>query len=109
MSDGEDEATRAAREGHLLPAFRSAAWDAEVARMVRRSAPVRFSVVGHDPVREDSAVLAWGLDYGDGEVIVDSARDDRRWYLTTPDAVFKYFPRAPADGLQIIWIDPPAN
>ncbi|GAA4923901.1 hypothetical protein LX16_5339 [Stackebrandtia albiflava] len=92
-----------------IPAFRSSAWDVEVERMVRRAAPARFSVVGHDPAKRDSTVLAWGLDYGDGEVIVDSARDDRRWSVTDPEAVFKYFPRAPTDGLQIIWIDPPTD
>ncbi|MFD0555432.1 hypothetical protein FB566_0636 [Stackebrandtia endophytica] len=90
-----------------LPVFRSEQWDAQVNQMVHRMAPTRFSVVGHDPATEDSAILAWGLDYGNGEVIVDSVRDNRRWYVTSPEDVFKYFPRAPGNGLEIIWIDNP--
>lgn len=90
-----------------IPSFRSPQWSAEVRRMVTAQAPLRFAVVAHDPGTKDSAILAWGFDYGDGDVIIESARDDRRWLINSPDAIRKHFPAAPQDGLEIIWIDNP--
>lgn len=95
--------------GDALPKFATSEWDLLVRRMVMTSAPSRFSVIGHDRRTEDSAILAWGFDFGDGEVIVESTRADRRWLISAPEQIHRYFPYAPADGLEIIWVDRPAR
>ncbi|HZE37596.1 MAG TPA: hypothetical protein VE172_02190 [Stackebrandtia sp.] len=90
---------------HTLPTFGSPQWNTEVRRMVTAQAPLRFGVVGHDPQTKNSAILAWGFDYGQGEVVVESVRGDQRWQLSTAEDIRKYFPQAPEGGLELIWID----
>lgn len=88
-----------------LPEFGGAQWDAAVRNMAASHAPQRFAVVGHDVKTRDSAILAWGFDYGAGDVVVESVRFGRRWRLRAAADVFKYFPQAPAGGLDIVWVD----
>lgn len=88
------------------PKFGDDQYEISVASMIERNAPRRFAVVAHDKDNHNSAVLAWGLDYGDNDVHIDSTRDDTRWHLSKPEDVFKYFPEPPEpDCLEIIWID----
>lgn len=88
------------------PKFGDELYETFIASMIERNAPRRFAVVAHDKTTDNSTILAWGLDYGDDDIYIDSARDDTRWHLSRPEDVFKYFPEPPEpDCLQIVWID----
>lgn len=91
------------------PTYRSPEWTAAVEHMAQTNAPRRFSVIGHDDTTENSAILAWGFDYGDGDVIVESARDDRRWDLNSPTAANQHFPCPATGSIEIYWIDSPVT
>ena len=91
-----------------VPAYRSQEWMAAVERMAHSHAPRRFSVIGHDDNTENSAILAWGFDYGDGEVHIESVCDDRRWVVDSPAAVDRHFPCPATGSVEVYWIDPPA-
>ena len=88
-----------------FPQFRTPEWTQLLHSVIERNAPRRFAAIGHDATTGDSAVLAWGFDYGDGEVIVESAQDDSRWLLTAPENLERYLPPHPDGGFEIIWID----
>lgn len=88
------------------PKFGDEFYATAVASMIEANAPRRFAVIGHDKDNDNSTVLAWGLDYGDDDIHIDSTRDSTRWHVNKPEEVFKYFPEPPEpDCLQILWID----
>lgn len=88
------------------PKFGDDRYEISVASMIERNAPRRFAVVAHDKDNHNSAVLAWGLDYGDDDIYIDSTHDDTRWHLSKPDDILKYLPEPPEpDCLEIVWID----
>jgi|GEM_PF-6655972 len=96
-----------AEQHDKVPTYDSPEWNAAVGRMVESLAPRRFSVIGHDDVTRNSAILAWGFDYGGGEVLVESARDERRWSVYSPTEIDKYFPCPITGRVEIYWIDQP--
>lgn len=92
------------------PKFGDELYEIAVASMIEVNAPRRFAVVAHDKEANNSAVLAWGLDYGDNDIYIDSAHDNTRWQVSKPEDVFKYFSDPPEpDCLQILWIDGPGG
>lgn len=77
-----------------------------VDELVRDTAPRLFAVVEEYRVgteEADAVVVAWGLAYADGAAEAVAVEGHRRWRLTDPQRIVRYFGRADDLSVRLVW------
>lgn len=83
-----------------------------VDELVRDTAPRLFAVVEEYRVgteEADAFVVAWGLAYADGAAEVVGVEGSRRWQLTDPRHIVRYFGRAEDLSVRLVWLTAPGS